>query len=194
MTLAPRLRTRTRAVQDIHALLSRQHKPTMASVIKAADYVPEQRIVVYKAANGQARWFSRASSAFEEKDREIVTKAALKGAAQKIMDGPGVPLRLWHIGTKGETPIDIGWCDLAFLCGETLYAGGTVKSGCEPLVETNPEQSIGYLPPDGVLLPAFRVLDNNGMGIYDSIDINEISVCPIGKARNYFTGVTLHDS
>lgn len=161
-------------------------RPLMATVIKATEELDDRRILITKSADGVVRWLSRASTAFEDKDREIVSKAALQGAADQIMSGKTVPLRWWHVGTKGEAPaIDLGVCDLAFVCGETFYAGGTFKPGCEALIKADDEQSLGFLP------LATSQLDNNELVVYDGIDIIEISVCPAGTARNYFTGVAV---
>lgn len=187
MSLATKLRTRLKAASDVLIITTdpspASNRPLMATVIKATEQLDNRRILITKSADGVVRWLSRASTAFEDKDGEIVSKAALQGAADQIMSGATVPLRWWHVGTKGEAPpLDLGTVDLAFLCGETLYAGGTFKPGCETLIKADDEQSIGFVP---LTTP----LDNNGMVVYDSVSLVEISVCPVGTARNYFTGV-----
>jgi hypothetical protein len=187
MSLATRLRIRTKATHEAYELLSTQSKPTMAAVIKAGETVQDRRLMVYKAADGITRWLSRASTAFEDKDGEIVSKAALKGAAERIMNS-SIPItdqrkfRWWHVGTKAnEEAIDFGDCDLAFVCGNTLFAGGYFHNPAyAALIKADDEISIGFLP-----------LDNNSDKTYDSIDIIEVSVCPHGTARNLFTGVAI---
>lgn len=179
MTFATRLRSRAQPVQG---------GIDQTAIIKAAIQVPDRRVLIYKADDGAVRWLARASTSFEDKDGEIVSKAALTAAAQKIMESDNIPatdrrmFRWWHVGTKAnEGAIDFGTVDLAFVFGETLFTGGTLNNPAyAALLKSDDEISIGFLP-----------LDNNGDKTYDSIDIIEVSVCPRGTARNLFTGVAI---
>lgn len=162
-----------------------QHIPT---VIKAAEQLSDQHLLVYKAEDGTRRWIARSSTSFKDKDGQWVTKAALEQAAQKMREtGSFGPLRWWHMGTKGECmPIDIGDCDTSFVYGETLYESGTFRDPIfADVIKADDEISIGFIPLDN------NQLDNNEGIAYDAIDIIERSVCPPGTARNLFTGVSI---
>lgn len=188
MSLATRLRTRTKAHEPtatVFSILQYAGKPSMAAVIKSSEALPERRMMVYKAADGVLRWMTRSATAFRDKDQEIVSKQALTLATAKLKaSGTYGPLRWWHVGTLGEPiTLDIGDCDFSFLCGETLYEGGTFRDPAfATMIKADDEVSLGFLP-----------LDKDQNGVYYDIDIIERSLAPAGAARNLFTGVYVHD-
>lgn len=143
----------------------------------------QKSTVVVKDANGHDRWVSISSTAYEDKDKEIVSRQALKTAVA-LADRTGYygPLRIWH-----EPGLDIGDCDFMAVTedGAFLIESGTfrrpeyaarVKSAGDVQV------SIGFLHPEGQPGPDL---------VYDLIAIFERSITPHGRASNRFTSLSV---
>lgn len=143
----------------------------------------QKSTVVVKDANGHDRWVSISSTAYEDKDKEIVSRQALKTAVA-LADRTGYygPLRIWH-----EPGLDIGDCDFMAVTedGTFLIESGTfrrpeyaarVKSAGDVQV------SIGFLHPEGQPGPDL---------VYDLIAIFERSITPHGRASNRFTSLSV---
>jgi hypothetical protein len=78
-------------------------------------------LTVTKQANGAHRWVAVSSSAYRDRDGEIVsTKALEDDVARADADGNYGPLRWWHV--KG---LDIGTCDYNAMHGRFLVESGT---------------------------------------------------------------------
>lgn len=75
---------------------------------------------VVKQADGRYRWLMVSSTAYEDRDREWVSKAALAlDVARADRTGAYGPLWWWH------TPYVIGTCDFNAVAGPLLYESGT---------------------------------------------------------------------
>lgn len=146
---------------------------------------------VFKDATGAMRWLSRTTTAFEDRDQEVISTKALAESAAS--DAPRGPLRFWHMGRPnpldGERPwgpgVDLGWCDFAALSGRTLIESGTFKSeAIARAVAAKADQlemSPGFFHAAG---------EPDASGVFDHIRIFERSLVPkwAGRASNPYTG------
>lgn len=160
---------------------------------RAADRAIGQRRVtavkgfrVFKDAGGRDRWVSISSTAYRDRDAEIVSTQALAGAVTKAdASGARGPLRWWHV-----PGLDIGDCDFQMVAGpggRYLVESGTFRDpryaaalkGAGPL-----QVSIGFVHPR----------DQPGRdGVFSDIAIFERSVVPDGRAANPMTRLTLKE-
>ena len=151
---------------------------------------------VFKQADGSYRWVTISSSAFRDRDGEIVTAKALEGAVER-MDArqDHGPLRWWHIG-EWEYPqgpeaweswragkgVDIGSCDFSMIHDKVLLESGTFKSAemgeafSKPGMEM--EVSIAFSHPSS---------EPDTKKEYQNINIFERSLLPAGMASNLLT-------
>lgn len=151
---------------------------------------PEQsHIAVFKSADGVYHWIARSSTAYRDKDGEIVSIAALQEDTDYLQQqGNYGPLRWWHVGgvnkrtLKADFGIDIGDCHGAAVVGKTLIEWGTLrKAEYAALIKADDEISIGFIP----------LVAKDRHNVYTSIRRFERSVCPAGKARNLYTGISV---
>lgn len=136
---------------------------------------------VYLDNEGQYRWLSFSSNAFEDLEKELFTTNALKEAIEYAdkQDERG-PLLIYHIPSA-----EIGHCDFQTMEGRFLIESGTFddtplgNKAREYFVNSDEEHqvSIGYLYHDG----------DEKDGQYDWLRITERSVTPNGAAANPWT-------
>ncbi len=132
---------------------------------------------VFKAAGGAYRWIAVSSSAFEDRDGEIVSTKALAADCDRADgDGDYGPLRWWHI-----PGLDIGDCDFNAMSGRTLIEMGTFRSPA--LAEAAKAAS-----DDLDLSLGFRHLPAEPRaGVFTFIRRFERSLVPRGRASNLLT-------
>ena len=140
--------------------------------------------VVFKDATGHYRWVAQSSTAFEDRDREIVsTKALADDCAFADTHGAYGPLRWWH--TPG---LDLGDCDFNAMHGRVLIESGTFRSPqiAQKVAAAAPslEISLGFLH-----LPS----EPDANGVFHHIRRFERSLVPRGKASNRFTAFTVKE-
>jgi hypothetical protein len=141
-------------------------------------------LLVFKDASGAYRWVAQSSTAFQDRDREIVsTKALSDDCAYADAHGSYGPLRWWH--TPG---LDLGDCDFNAMHGRVLIESGTFRS---PAIAHKVAQaaagleiSLGFLH-----LPSEPDAD----GVFHHIRRFERSLVPRGKASNRFTAFTVKE-
>jgi len=153
----------------------------------------------YKDATGNRRWLSRTTTAYKDRDQEIIAEATLDQDSQRMMATKQFgPLRWWHVGKPDEFSsdapwgpgIDLGWCDYSIVIGRTRVESGTFKS--EQIAEQvaaiadQLEMSPGFFHPD------IQPID----GVFTDIRTFERSLVPTRHARasNLFTGFTVKES
>ncbi len=141
------------------------------TVIKSSDGTPD-------------RWLAITTSAYEDKDREIIsTKAIARAVALGDQTGQRGPLRFWHV-----PGLDIGDCDFQAQGGpggRFLIEGGTFRSKAfAQLGQTLADQ--GYQMSPGFV----HQRDQPRAGVYDDIVIFERSAVPNGRAANHYTTLT----
>jgi hypothetical protein len=136
---------------------------------------------VFKSADGVDRWLAITTTAYEDKDREIIsTKAIARAVELGDKTGERGPLRYWHV-----PGLDIGDCDYQAQGGpggRFLIEGGTFRS--KAMAELGATlSSQGYQMSPGFIHTA----DQPSNGVYDSILIFERSAVPPNRAANHFT-------
>lgn len=155
--------------------------------------------IVFKDDTDAYRWVARTTTAYRDRDREIITTKALEAdAAWMTATEQYGPLRYWHIGQPDpfspSAPwgpgLDIGDCDYSTVIGRTSIESGTFKSAAigRAFAESadDYELSPGFFhPPD----------QPSAAGEYDDIRRFERSVVPTnyGRASNLFTGMTVKE-
>lgn len=136
------------------------------------------KLAIFKQADGRHRWLALSSSAFQDRDREIVSTKALENDVERAdSDGNYGPLRFWH-----EPGVDLGTCDYNAMEGRVLIESGTFYD--ESLAERlktyadEIELSIGFIhPPD----------EPDAGGVYHHIRRFERSLVERGMASNLLT-------
>lgn len=143
-------------------------------------------LAVFKDAAGRDRWAAISSTAYRDKDGEIVSRKALAGAVA-VADAEGArgPLRFWHV-----PGLDLGDCDYQAVTddGRFLLESGTFRSPAyaRALKAARPWQiSIGFTHPPTEPDPG---------GVFHHIRIFERSLVPQGRASNRFTAITTKES
>ena len=137
---------------------------------------------VYKGADGKLRWATFSSTAFQDRDKEIVsTKALNDDVARADAAKEYGPLRWWHV--EG---LDFGPCDYNAMSGKVLIESGTfydetigakIKEAANDLAV-----SIGFQHPPN---------EPDAAGVFHSIRRFERSLLPADKASNLFTQLTV---
>lgn len=151
---------------------------------------------VFKQADGSYRWVTISSSAFRDRDGEVITQKALAEDVERCDTVKEYgPLRWWHIGGweapdglenwqtwKATSGVDLGTCDFNMLHGKMLIESGTFKnpsigkafSECQE----NLEVSIAFShPPD----------EPGKKKEFEHIHRFERSLLPDGMASNLLT-------
>lgn len=156
----------------------------------------EKSFRVFKQADGSYRWVTFSSSAFRDRDGEVVTAKALEAAVSRMDEsGNHGPLRWWHVGaweypdgpeswqtwTAGKG-IDLGTCDFSMVYGRMLVESGAFKDATTGKAFSeaadNLEVSIAFShPPD----------EPGEQKEFSNIHIFERSLLPAGMASNLLT-------
>jgi hypothetical protein len=105
-----------------------------ARAIGAVDALPEdwreKSFAVFKDHTGRHRWLARTTTAYEDRDKEIIEAAALDADSQRMTEHKQFgPLRYWHVGQPDpfdtDRPwgpgLDIGDCDYSSLIGGQVW-------------------------------------------------------------------------
>lgn len=157
----------------------RQPKPAAAAPARGQGYGTRFRsFAVFKDRTGRYRWLTISSTAFRDRDGEIVSVKALADDVART-DATGIhgPLRWWHV-----PGVDIGDCDYAAMDGRCLIESGTFRDeryGAALATTAKDWQiSIGFL--HGHDQPDAR-------GVFSAIHRFERSIVPAGRASNPFT-------
>lgn len=170
---------KTEAISKLRALYRSEKMPVPGE--KA-----DSSFTVFKDAAGGWRWLAVSSSAYRDRDGEIVSTKALENAVS-IADATGLrgPLRWWHVGVPFGPGLDLGDCDFQAVQGRFLVESGTFKSEAFALAfkDTDDEVSIGFThPPDAP--------DTDKTFGDVPIVIFERSLAPRGRVSNLFTSFT----
>lgn len=152
---------------------------------------------IFKDAMDAWRWIARTTTAFEDRDREVIsTKALATDVARADADGLYGPLRWWHMGrpnpldaTQPWGPgVDLGWCDFNAVSGKTLIESGTFKN--EAIA-----RAVAAKADELELSPGFfhAIGEPDRAGVFHHIRRFERSLVPTwaGRASNPYTGLTV---
>jgi hypothetical protein len=172
----------------------------MARQDDTADRSIPSSFAVFKDASGKLRWIARSTTAYRDRDGEILSIAALvKDADRMTRTGQYGPLRYWHIGQPDpfheSAPwgpgVDLGMCDYSTVIGRTAVESGTffdeaVGKAFQAAADEY-ELSPGFFHPYGAHGPP--------SGVYDDIRRFERSPVPrqYGRASNYYTGLMVKE-
>lgn len=154
---------------------------------------------VFKSADGSYRWITRTTTAYKDRDDEIITTKTLEtDAARMTATRQYGPLRYWHLGNPDPFDVvapwgpgvDIGDCDYSTVIGRTSIESGTFKSA--QIGAAFAESADDYELSPGFFHPSDQP---NAAGEYEEIRRFERSVVPIkyGRASNLFTGLTVKE-
>jgi hypothetical protein len=157
----------------------------------------EKSFAVFKDATGAHRWIARTTTAFEDRDQEVIsTKALADDATRADGDGKYGPLRWWHLGRPKpldlDQPwgpgVDLGWCDFNAVSGKTLIESGTFKS--ESIA-----RAVAAKADELELSPGFfhAAGEPDASGVFHHIRRFERSLVPswAGRASNPYTGLVV---
>lgn len=153
-------------------------------------------MLVFKQDNGKYRWLTFSSTAFQDRDREIIsTKAQEDDCNYLNKTGDYGPLRWWHVGKPIQTNskdwrswnagvgLDIGRCDFSAMHGRVRIESGTFydeRVGARMKeISNNLSVSIGYS----------HLSDEPKGGIFEHSHTFERSFLPLGRQSNYFASI-----
>jgi hypothetical protein len=153
-------------------------------------------MMIFKQANGSYRWVTFSSTAYEDRDREIVSRKAQESDCEELDRTKEYgPLRWWHLGKpvamkEGDwrsyvagNGVDLGACDFSAMQGRVRVESGTFydeRVGASLKDHTDDlSVSIGYSHPS----------DEPKGGVFDNIHTFERSLLPLGKQSNYFASI-----
>ena len=159
--------------------VKRDKKKSTESTTKSYATNHDNMITLYKTEKGM-RWLAVSSTAYRDKDGEIVSIKALRDAVSRSPKDLG-PLRWWH-----EPGVDLGTTDFQTVTddGKYLVESGMIndaKIGAamqEALKSQRYQMSIGFRHPP---------TEPDANKVFNTIDIFERSILPEGKASNPYT-------
>lgn len=154
---------------------------------KAANFgarVGAKSFKVAKDRAGRLRWVAVSSTAFKDRDGEIVsTKALAQDCARADATGSYGPLRWWHV-----PGLDVGDCDYNAVAGRSLIESGTFRDERigAAIASKSAELalSIGFVHPH---------TDPDSSGVFHQVQRFERSLAPAGKVSNLFTRLVVGD-
>lgn len=140
-------------------------------------------ITTYKSIDGRPRWLSVTTTAFKDRQAEILSTASLEAdvvrSYKSIAEGKTTdhgPLLFWH------TPIELGRCDWRAVSGHSLIESGYFHSEKEAkLVKETDQMSPGFY---------HSIIDPDPSGIFNYIITEERSITPYRRAANPYTLIT----
>jgi hypothetical protein len=142
-------------------------------------------MILYTTKEGKLRWLAISSTAYRDRDDEIVSTKALREAVARAHSSKEFgPLRFWH--TPG---IELGTTDYMELSedGKYLIESGIIRADIADSVKesaksTKWQMSIGFKHPR---------TEPDKDKVFHNISIFERSVVPQGKAANSQTTLQL---
>ncbi len=150
-----------------------------STTTKSASASAPAQMTVYKSKDGY-RWVAISSTAYRDRDKEIVSTKALKGALEKAQEsGEYGPLRFWHV-----PGLDIGTTDYQALSddGKYLVESGIVTN--DAVAEALMQKGNGWQVSIGFEHPK---TEPDSDGVFENIRIFERSITPPGRAANPMT-------
>jgi hypothetical protein len=159
----------------------------------------EKSFTVYKDASGRHRWIARTTTAYRDRDHEIIASDALDQDSQRMTATKQFgPLRYWHVGSPDPFDaacpwgpgLDIGDCDYSTLIGRTRIESGTFRD--PQIAETITRKADQYELSPGFFHPLDQPSPD---GVFSTIRTFERSLVPMtyGRASNLFTGLAVKE-
>lgn len=142
------------------------------------------KMSVVKQADGKLRWVMFSSTAYQDRDGEIVSQKALADDVAR-MDALGDygPLDWWHIDG-----LNVGPCDYNAMDGKVLIESGTFYS--ESVGEAVKAASASL----GGSIAFYHPRNEPVNGVYSNIRRFSRAILPKEKASNLFTSLTVKES
>jgi hypothetical protein len=150
---------------------------------------PQPQFFTFKEASGRYRWVSVSSTAFKDRDTEIVSKAALETVGNEPPEGP---LLFWH-----EPSVVLGNCDFHAFEGVSLIESGLWaqseigKAAAEAALHAKHPWAVSIK-----FLPDMHYVENdvvvNGVKVskvWNRIQIKERSILPENVSSNLFSWI-----
>lgn len=143
------------------------------------------KMSVVKQSDGKLRWVMFSSTAYQDKDGEIVSQKALEeDVARMDASGDYGPLDWWHVNG-----LNLGQCDYNAMDGRVLIESGTFKNkAIGEAIQANASKLGGsisfYHPPS----------EPDNSGVYKNIRRFARALLPIQQASNLFTRLTVKES
>lgn len=141
----------------------------------------ESSFTVTKQADGKYRWLIVSSSSFMDRDREIVSQAALEAdtARMNTTKEYGI-LDWWH------TPVRLGACDFSAMHGRLSVESGTFDDNLigEKLAEHSGDLAASRSFKHSIVEP-------DASGVYHNIHTFARAILPRGKESNILTNVSV---
>jgi len=168
------------ALEARRAALQARRKPKSRQ--RTLDTI-QKRITTYKSLDGKPRWLSVTTTAFKDRQAEILSTFSLEQdvarSYKSIAEGRATdhgPLLFWH------TPIELGRCDWRHVEGHSLIESGYFHS----------EKEASYVKPSDQMSPGFYHLlaEPDTAGVFRHIAVIERSVTPARRAANPYTLIT----
>jgi hypothetical protein len=134
-------------------------------------------ITVLKTAKGY-RWVAISSTAYRDRDNEIVSTKALRDAVEQNKRTDAGPLRFWHV-----PGLDIGTTDYQEVTDDGKYL---IESGMFNNAEIAQNVAKAVAKGDWQMSLGFRhpLNEPDRDGVFHTIQIFERSIVPQGKAAN----------
>lgn len=156
-------------------------------------------LTVYKDSAGRPRWIAISTTAYYDRDREVLPMAVLDADSQRMTATKQFgPLRWWHVGEPNAlntaapwgAGLDLGMCDYSAQIGTHRIESGTFN---DPAVAERIRQTADHYE----LSPGFfHTADQPGPdGAFRAIHTFERSLVPIrhGRASNLYTALTVKE-
>lgn len=145
---------------------------------------PSTLTVFKDAATGRLRWLAVSSTAFKDRDGQIVSTKALEQDVARTDAGADLgPFRFWHV-----PGLDIGTTDYSAMSGRTLIESGLFTDDrIGQAVKDSPKPwgiSLGFLHP---------LSEPDSSGTFNSIQRFERSLVPANRASNLFTRLVIKE-
>lgn len=176
-----------RAARDAERQANERERLRIADLRARRGVTVAKGLQVFKDAGGRWRWLAVSSTAYRDKDGEIVSRQALASAVQAgDTSGYRGPLRFWHV-----PGVDLGDCDYQATAhdGRYLIESGTFRTpqfaamGLKA-ARRQYQMSIGFVHPAD---------QPDAAGVFTDIGIFERSLVPPGRAANPFTRLTVEE-
>lgn len=136
---------------------------------------------VFEDSEGNYRWISFSSNAFEDLESEVMSTKALEEAVEYADEnGERGPLLVHHFW-----PAQIGQCDYQAVQGRFLIESGTFDD--TPVGQKALEYFVNSDEEHQVSIGFNYIIGDEDDGTYDWLRIKERSVCPSGIAANPWT-------
>lgn len=154
-----------------------QSQPAQDAMPIEADAEKESDLSVFKQADGSYRWVGFTTSAYQDRDGETITQAALEADTERMnAEKEFGALDWWH------TPVIIGSCDFSAMHGRIRIESGVFADNWVG------ERIAEHAKEFGMSIAFKHTRDNpDAQGVYTKIKTFRRAILPRGKESNLLT-------